>query len=222
MADTYTSGAASIKVDDAAVIATLDRVSDGAASQFLARTDQVLDPLAPAARARWPVRTGVSRDGFVRSRGITENRVENRLENRASSSYGFYAYKIKWSTRTKQSLDDEAVREADKAMPYIRRGRSTFAQQRIAQWVLIGKPKRKGTKTARGSDFQGIPELPTHDTMTAKYRSRLSKRHGEGAPNEALAGKQPWRELVRKPAEKQEPAMVRDLEDAIGRLARGG
>jgi len=64
MPTTYTSGPASISVDDAEVVRHLDRVSDGAASQFVDVTGRLLRGIQSNAVSKWPVRTGASKRGF--------------------------------------------------------------------------------------------------------------------------------------------------------------
>jgi len=57
--------------------------------------------------------------------------------------------------------------------------------------------------------------------IRAFWRRRLTRTHGKGAPSAALAGKQPWRVLVRTPGQKAAQAMIGDLREDLDRLARG-
>jgi hypothetical protein len=162
------------------VIRLLDRTSDGAATSFFQWTDTALDQIQADAVAGWPVRTGRSKAAFRRERRVTEIRLQNVLLNDARNRWGAYAYKIRWSVRTKASLDAEAARVAA-------RGESPEAREAIRRY----------------------------------WRRRLTRRHGEGAPSEQLAGKQPWRELVRKPARKTTPTLVGWLRRDLYALASG-
>ena len=120
----YSSGAASITVDDAAVVRLLDRVSAGAASQFIDTTSGVLDDVKVGAVARWPVRTGASRDGFnVRARA-DENTLRVSLDNDATQRGRGYAWYVRYSVRTRDSLRAEL----DKA---VARGTTPEAQAAI-------------------------------------------------------------------------------------------
>ena len=65
MSTTARAGSASLTVDQQAVIDTIDRVSDGAGTRFRVAAAAALEDIADAARSRWPVRTGRSRDAFV-------------------------------------------------------------------------------------------------------------------------------------------------------------
>ena len=181
MPQTFRDGAAQITVDQDALIRLLDRVSSGAASSFFSRSDVILEEIEADAVTAWPVRTGRSRAAFKRERRISETRLQNALLNDARNRWGSYAYKIRFSVRTRASLDAEAVRVAS-------RGETPAAREAIR----------------------------------AYWRRRLTRRHGQGAPTEALAGRRPWLEFVRKPGKKRGRRLTESLRDDLSTLARGG
>lgn len=165
MPETYKSGAASITVDQDRLIRLLDRTSSGAASQFVEQTDQVLDEIEAAALASWPVRTGLSKRSFRRELRLSEIRIQNVLLNDARNRWGSYAYKIRWSVRTKESLDAEAARVAARGdSPAAREAIRKFWRRRLTKrhgqgaptarlagrrpWLeLVRKPGKKAGKT---------------------------------------------------------------------------
>ena len=180
MPESFRSGSAEITVDQDALIRLLDRVSSGAASSFFDRSESVLEEIEADAVTAWPVRTGRSRAAFRRERRISETRLQNALLNDARNRWGSYAYKIRYSVRTKASLDAEAARVAS-------RGETPAAREAIR----------------------------------AYWRRRLTRRHGEGAPNERLAGRRPWLEFVRKPGKRAGRRLTETLRDDLSALARG-
>jgi hypothetical protein len=184
MSSTVQAGDVRIQVDLDRVIESLDAVSDGAAGSFLRTARATLEGVRDDALPRWPVRTGRSRDSFRVAGTATGDQLQVSLSNDASSSrWGPYAYKIRWSVRTKASIDAEiARRDAQIA-------RGTTAQARAA--------------------------------IARSLRDDVSKRYGKGAPTPALAGKQPWRVLVRDPGTKAGEAMAIELQADLARLAGG-
>jgi len=144
MPETYRSGVASIEVDQDQLIRLLDRTSEGAASSFIQETDQILDEIEAAAVASWPVRTGLSRRSFRRELRLSEIRIQNVLLNDARNRWGSYAYKIRWSVRTQDSLDAEADRVAA-------RGDSPAAREAIRQYWRrrLTRKHGQGAPTAR-------------------------------------------------------------------------
>lgn len=181
MPEVYRSGAATVIVEQGNLRRALDRVSDGAASSFISNVDRVLDPIRDAAVQRWPVATGRSKRAFQRVHNITENHIEVAERNTARSGrFGFYAFRIRFSVRTRQSLEAEVERMAA-------RGKTPASQDKLRQ----------------------------------HWRKKLKKRHGDGAPTEALAGQQPWRRFMRNPANRAVRKLVPKLRQDLDRLARG-
>lgn len=198
---TFRSGQSSITVDQADLIKKLDSVTDGAASSFIDRANDVLDTIEPPARTRWPVRTGKSKAAFGRRQKLTPDAIEVALENSAQAPrWGAYAYRIRWSVRTKAGLDAEAAQmrpDSQEVQDYWREARAA------------GKVKRRK------------PGQKSKMNLSVWWRSKLTARHGQGAPTEELAGKQPWRVLVRDPGMKQSDALVKDLQTDLAKLAGG-
>lgn len=95
---------AQIAVDDAAFLAAIDRVSDGAGSSFLARCRPALETIRNGALARWPVRTGTSKAGFALRNQASMTEVRASLTNTATNQWGPYAFKIRWSKWTTADL----------------------------------------------------------------------------------------------------------------------
>lgn len=180
MADTYRKGAGTIEVDQADLLATLDKVSDGAAGRFVARTSTALEEIRQGAVGRWPVKTGKSRDAFRLASAITPTAAEVRIDNAANSNGWPYAVRMKYSVRTEESLD----REAEAAG---RRGRTP------------------ATKIERRDN----------------WRRLLTRRHGLGAPSEALAGKSPWWAWIRRPGREALKELLPELRDDLAKLAQG-
>ncbi len=140
---TVKSGDASIVVDQAALIALLDRTADGAASNFVRVVGAELRERETEAVRVWPVRSGLSRRSFSVVTRIKADVIEVAIENDARSRWGFYAYKIKNSVRTRQSLEDEARRAAE-------RGDSPAAQARIFDfyWRRLRRVHGEGARSA--------------------------------------------------------------------------
>lgn len=177
MADTYRSGSAAITVEQTAMLRLLDRVSDGAGTQFVERARAELGAIMASAVDQWPVRTGLSKSSFRLRVEITESELRVAIGNPARAST-WPVHKIRWSVRTKESLDAEV--------------RSRAAQS------------QNSTKSE------------------AYWRRELRRRHGEGAPTAALAGRQPWAVLVRTPARKAAKPMIEALRAQLAALAKGG
>ena len=179
MSTTARAGSAVLTVDQQNVIDTIDRVSEGAGSRFRSAATAALEEIADTARARWPVRTGRSRQAFQVYSTVQGDAVAVTLANTATApKWGYYAYKIKWSVRTRDSIDAEV--------------RSYGAKATTAEGRAAGE---------------------------AYGRRRLERKHGKGAPTAELAGKQPWRVLVRTPFETGEQALITTAQADLDRLA---
>ncbi len=97
-----------VKIHDAALVATLDRVTDGAASSFIRRTVPLLERIQTHAVSRWPVSASKrkhSRDCFEVRQTIGNAEIRTALVNTASvPRWGAYAYKIHWSAFTREEI----------------------------------------------------------------------------------------------------------------------
>lgn len=178
---TARTGSATVTLDDAALFAALDRVSDGAASRFAARADGILSGIATTARPRWPHMTGLSQRSFKTETRFKSTEIATSLLNDAAQNGRPYSYKTNWSVRTKASLDAEA--------------------DRVSQ---------------RGLTPESAAKIRDH------WRARLTRRHGEGAPSEDLAGKNCWAMLVRAPARREMTRQLPDFQQDLSRLAKTG
>jgi hypothetical protein len=127
---TVKSGDASIVVDQSALIALLDRTADGAAGNFVRVVGAELREREAEAVRVWPVRSGLSK----RSLSVVTD---------ARSRWGFYAYKIKNSVRTRESLEREAL-------AWSRRGTDPGAQARIFdhRWRQLRRIHGEGARSA--------------------------------------------------------------------------
>lgn len=108
-------GGVQISVDDAAFLAAIDRVSDGAGSSFLARCRPALEGIREGAVARWPVRTGASRAAFALQNTASATEVRASLTNSARSGWGPYAFKIRYSRWTTADLAARVEEAAGRA-----------------------------------------------------------------------------------------------------------
>lgn len=110
------AGSVGLTIDQRSVVDAVDRVSDGAGSRFRVIATAALERLADEARAQWPVRTGRSRDAFRVVDRLTAESIAVSLVNEATAPrWGFYAYKIRWSVRTRQSIDAEIRTYSERA-----------------------------------------------------------------------------------------------------------
>jgi len=168
-----------VQVDDSALLALIDRLSEGAGSAFIGAMRPPLERIRGDAQAKWPVRTGQSKASFKITEQVTETEIAVSLLNDASSAaWGPYAYKIRYSIWTKADLALKVNEAASRAT----------------------------TPTA---------EAAIRDHLTRKLR----RAHGEGAPDEASAGKSPWVLHVRRPLK---PAIAAALPVAQKALLRLG
>jgi len=113
VAETYRAGKASLTVDQDDLIRKLDTVTDGAASSFIRRSRMELEPIQKAAEPQWPVRTGESKRSFLVRHQLRQDRIDVDLANKAHQArFGFYALRIRYSVRTRASLDREISKHA--------------------------------------------------------------------------------------------------------------
>ena len=98
-----------VKIQDAALVAILDKVTDGAASSFIGRTTPILEKIRTHAVSRWPVsssrRRRHSRDCFEVRQTIGQSEIRTALVNTASvPRWGAYAYKIHWGSYSREEI----------------------------------------------------------------------------------------------------------------------
>jgi len=217
MATTYTSGPASISVDDAEVVRHLDRVSDGAASQFVDVTGRLLRGIQSNAVSKWPVRTGASKRGFSVVADVGEGQIRTRLLNTATGSNGKgYAWFVRYSVRTRRGLQRELdqVREiAQEAEAYSARGGSPQVRRYLFRQRALEGLRRASLSEPLMRRVDNAAEL------VETYRRLLERAHGQGADSEALAGKSVWSLYVRRPANKAKEQVVSTLQEQINALA---
>jgi hypothetical protein len=214
MSERYTSGAASITVDDAALVRHIDRVSQGAASQFIDVASKALEEVKTGAMARWPVREGHSRAGFVVRTDVTPQQIKVGIYNDAKAAPVGYAWFIKYSVRSPAFIEMEMRtirRLADEADAHVARvthrpHRRRLFREKIAE--LVGASRLSATAFG-GSGAE----------VVKNYAAEMADRHGKGAPDD-LQGKRAWTKMVRSPARKAAPKVIETLREQLTRLAR--
>lgn len=106
---TASSGSTTINYDDTSFLALVDRATKGAASDFIATCRPTLEAIRGDAMAKWPVRTGKSRDAFRLSSTVTATEVRANIQNAAP-----YVYYVKYSRWTAADLRTRAHEAAAK------------------------------------------------------------------------------------------------------------
>jgi hypothetical protein len=216
MSERYTSGAASITVDDAALVRHVDRVSQGAASQFIDVASKALDEVKTGAMARWPVRTGSSRDGFNVRASATGDLLKVGLYNdaRMPRAPKGYAWFIRFSVRGPEQIEAEMRtirRLADEADAHV--ARVTHRPQRRRLF------REKIAELAKQTNLSAKPFGGSGAEVVKNYAAEMADRHGQGAPTD-LQGKVAWTKMVRSPARKAAPKVIETLREQLTRLAR--
>jgi hypothetical protein len=158
------SGKAVVRVDDAGLLAVIDRVSKGAGTSFFDTCRPVLEQIRGDAMAKWPVRTGRSKKAFVIRETVRPDSLESALINTATNAWGNYAYKIRYSIWTaadlKAKVEEAAARAKSGAAATRIRDRMTLGLRRLhgegapdeastgkAPWILwVRGPQKKATK----------------------------------------------------------------------------
>lgn len=108
MADTYRSGPVTITVDQRAVLATLNKLFDGAGSRFTSQADRYLRVIERDARALAPVRSGTFRDSFKRAVIIASDGITVTLSNDAP-----YGTKVRFANYLRGDLPYSVLALAD-------------------------------------------------------------------------------------------------------------
>lgn len=152
-----TAGHLTVTVDDTALVKMLDRVTNGAASHFIEAVETDMGEVRVAALPTWPVRTGESRAGLSVGHEVRPDKVLVSITDRED-----YTYKVRWSVRTKDSLDAE-IEEA------AARGGDTEAQAKIRKYYQRRLWKRHG---------KGAPsdKLAGRHVWTTLVRTPLKRR----------------------------------------------
>jgi len=108
-------GAATVKIDMREAIALRDRISNGAATRFVDNATDILTPIKDKAKTGWPValrKSNNSARSFFMATRITDTRLAVSIRNNASDRGREYAFKVRYSVRTKASIDAEIARFA--------------------------------------------------------------------------------------------------------------
>jgi len=209
------AGGAVVEIDQAAVIAQADRMLEGAVSTFLRAAHRQADPVVQEARTRgwWPVRTGRSVAGVNLEDRISVNALEVVAQNAQP-----YAYKIRFSVVTRETIQREPSEVANRVWaklgPKVERGTTEKARRAIA---------RKFINEDSGGLIGGwwYRRDPSARAIRDIWAAQLKYLHGDGAPNEKVAGRNVWNELVRKPMRKREKHVIEEARAALDRLAKG-
>jgi len=117
---TAASGGTSITYADANFLALVDRATEGAASDFIETCRPTLEAIRGDAMAKWPVRTGKSRDAFRLNSSITATEVRANLVN--TSGYAYYIRYSKWTAADIRARAKDAAKDGtapDKLETYI-------------------------------------------------------------------------------------------------------
>ena len=93
---TASQDGATVRYDDAGFLALLDRATQGAASDFIEGCRPTLETIRGDAMARWPVKTGRSREAFELQSSVTTTEVRANIVNTAT--YAYYVRYSKWTT----------------------------------------------------------------------------------------------------------------------------
>jgi hypothetical protein len=178
----FNSGNATIAVDDAAVVGLLDRVSDGAASQFINTTSAVLEDVKTGAVARWPVRTGASRDGFTVRTRLGDNQIQVQLYNAATQRGRGYAWYVRYSVRTRESLQRQLE-------GIVARGKTQESRAALrAHWAprILGRSGQRGAPSAElagknvWARFVRRPARAAAEEVTESLQQQIQRLAGAG------------------------------------------
>lgn len=167
---TAAEGSTKIVYADADFFALVDRVTKGAATDFVEACRPTLEAIRGDAAKKWPVKTGKSRDAFQIKATITPKEVRASLVNTAD-----YVYYIKYSKWTSADLH-----------AYVR------------------EQAKDGTDPAK---------------LATVVRREMFRKHGRGAPSEAVAGKHAWTLLVQRPQKASLAELMPRLQASMDRLA---
>lgn len=172
MSTSYTSGTATIEVDQADLLRALDRVSGGAAGRFVRRATEIQEGIRADARSRWPVRTGKSRDALAIRSAITEAGAKVEIGGFGLS----YMRYVHWSVRTAASLDNEAATVAQRggdaaAQEAIRK----YWRRRLTRKHGQGAPSAKEAGKYAWVTYVRTPGRAAADKLIAECRDDLAE-----------------------------------------------
>lgn len=104
--------------DDSGLKARIAKITDGASDRFFDAAEKGLKPVKADAEAVWPrgIKPGPrSADSFEMERRYPEGKLQSALVNRARQDGRYYVNFIKFSVRTRRSLEREASQFAMRA-----------------------------------------------------------------------------------------------------------
>ena len=208
------AGKATIEIDQAAVMAQVDRILGGSLSTFVNAARRQMDPVVKDAttdRTMWPRRTGRSQAGTHVVERLSTDAVEVVALNEVP-----YTYKVRFSVVTRATMNREARQVAARTWsnlaPHLA-GATSVAQQKLLT--------RKFIKEASGGLIGGwySRATPSARAIYDRWLSGLRWRHGTGAPNETVAGRSVWSERMRKPLKRREDALISESREALTKLS---
>jgi len=134
-------GAATVKVDNRDLARLANRITRGALQTFLEAAHRQMDPVVyTEAKAGWPVRSPIAWPGRpARSRDGLHIRDRVTPDEASVTAYNQwdYAYKVRFSVRTREGIDAEIEEAAS-------RGTSGAAQAAIRRYWTRKLHKRHG------------------------------------------------------------------------------
>ena len=208
------AGKATIEIDQSAVMAQVDRILGGSLSTFVTAARRQMDPVVKDAttdRLMWPRRTGRSQAGTHVVERLSSDAVEVVALNEVP-----YTYKIRFSVVTRESINRESRQVANRIWsnlePHLA-GATSVAQEKVIA--------RKYINEASGGLMAGwyYRTRPNARTIYDRWIRGLRWRHGTGAPNETVAGRNVWSELIRKPLKRREDALISEAREALTKLS---
>ena len=211
---TAKSGKASIQIDQAQLMAQVDRILGGSIGTFVRAARRQMDPVVHSAttdQLMWPRRTGRSQASTVVVERMSSDAVEVVALNAVP-----YTYKIRFSVVTRETINRESRQVANKIWrnlePKLEGATSVRQEKAIA---------RKYINEASGGLMAGwyYRTRPNARTIYDRWIRGLRWRHGTGAPNEQVAGKNVWSLRVRKPLKRRENALINEAREALTTLS---
>ena len=211
---TAKSGKASIQIDQAQLMAQVDRILGGSLGTFVRAARRQMDPVVHSAttdQLMWPRRTGRSQASTVVVERMSSDAVEVVALNAVP-----YTYKVRFSVVTRATMNREARQVATRTWanlaPHLA-GTTSVAQQKVLA--------RKFISEASGGLIGGwySRSVPSARAIYDRWLSGLRWRHGTGAPNETVAGRAVWSERMRKPLKKRENALINEAREALTKLS---
>ena len=128
----------------------LARAPGSISARFVTEARAASEAVIAAAAPSWPVRTGRSKAAlsvFARTKGES---LQVGVQNDARNRWGLYAYKIRFSRYTAETLQR-------RAMDFAARGNSAASKQAIAEWHLR---RRLWPRHGRGAPSAALSGQP--------------------------------------------------------------